>query len=237
MKKLYPVIHFFDKDLSIHNAEKAWEAGCDGVFMIDTLMAKPQSFDFTINSEFDETVIYLKTNYPDKRIGTNRLLPDPEEIIYRDILQQVDMGWEDNPGVHSQIQFNNQPFTNYVNHNLKKMWAINPDYKFFGSVAFKTQIPDPDPAFVALVAREYGWIPTTSGTKTGSPPPLDKIITMKEALEESPLAVASGMDPENIDQYLPYIDYYLVATGIASDYYNLDLGLITKMNDKIKSYK
>jgi predicted TIM-barrel enzyme len=37
-----------------------------------------------------------------------------------------------------------------------------------------------------------------------------------------PLAIASGITPENIEKYLPYVDYFLVATGISKTFDEFD---------------
>lgn len=37
-----------------------------------------------------------------------------------------------------------------------------------------------------------------------------------------PIALASGVTPENVDAYLPFVDAYLVATGISLDFEHLD---------------
>ena len=39
---------------------------------------------------------------------------------------------------------------------------------------------------------------------------------------DSPLAIASGITPENVLEYVAYVDYFLVATGISRDFHHLD---------------
>ena len=71
---------------------------------------------------------------------------------------------------------------------------------------------------------------TTSGTQTGYAPDVEKVAVMRRALDEralalssgglpgseegNALAIASGVTPVNIEVFLPYVDAYLVATGI-----------------------
>lgn len=45
---------------------------------------------------------------------------------------------------------------------------------------------------------------------------------MREAVDEHRLAVASGVTPENVQDYLPYVDDFLVATGISKNFHTLD---------------
>jgi predicted TIM-barrel enzyme len=52
---------------------------------------------------------------------------------------------------------------------------------------------------------------------------VEKIRTIREAIpSDKPLAIASGITPENVRDFLPYIDYVLVATGVSKNYHELD---------------
>jgi len=90
---------------------------------------------------------------------------------------------------------------------------------YFGGVAFKYQRPVRDVAAAARNARAWMDVVTTSGPGTGQAAPPEKIRRMKEAIGDAPLAVASGITPENVNDYLPWADCFLVSTGIS---YTLD---------------
>lgn len=96
------------------------------------------------------------------------------------------------------------------------------DMILFGSVAFKYKAPVRDPARVAKLASTYFDVVTTSGTETGKPADLAKICAMKSAIGKHPLAIASGITPENVGDYLPYADCFLVATGVSRSHTELD---------------
>jgi predicted TIM-barrel enzyme len=72
--------------------------------------------------------------------------------------------------------------------------------------------------------RAAPWIDvvTTSGPGTGKAAAPAKVRAMKEALGEHPLALASGVTPENVTDYLPWVDGFLVATGISYTFEDLD---------------
>lgn len=53
---------------------------------------------------------------------------------------------------------------------------------------------------------------------------------------KSRLGVASGITNENIKQYLPYIDLYLVATGISINYHELDAGKVRALTTQMAEY-
>lgn len=230
MKYLYPVIHFLNTETALENARIAFDAGCEGLFIID--MTPPpdgQEYDPTL---YEECVKALVAAWPDKNIGIN-YLETPYNILENQKLGAT-MEWCDNPGIHSNAAFNHRVLQDDLNQLANDARQINPDFKFFGSVAFKTQIPDFAPGESAVVAANYGWIATTSGVETGSPPSVEKMKTMKEALGDRPLAVASGIDPENVLDFLSYVDYFLVATGISKSFYEFDPTLVEELIRKIQ---
>jgi predicted TIM-barrel enzyme len=105
---------------------------------------------------------------------------------------------------------------------------------YFGGVAFKKQRPV-DPAQhrrSAEIARPFMDVVTTSGIATGHEAGDGKIIDFRAGLEDAPLALASGITPENAARYgrdvdARYgrdVDCFLVATGINrdGDFYNID---------------
>ena len=71
---------------------------------------------------------------------------------------------------------------------------------------------------------------TTSGPGTGQVAHVEKIRIMKESLGDFPLAIASGINPDNILEYLSYSDCFLVATGISRSFEELDLSLVTELS-------
>lgn len=230
MKYLYPVIHFLNNEVALENARIAFNAGCEGLFIIDmTPVPDGQKYDPVL---YEECVKELVATWPDKNIGIN-YLETPYNILENQKLGAT-MEWCDNPGIHSVEAFNRRDVQKNLNLLLIDARQINPDFKFFGSVAFKTQIPDLVPGQSAIIAASYGWIATTSGVETGSPPSVEKMKTMKEALGDRPLAVASGIDPENVVDFLPYIDYFLVATGISKSFYEFDSELVEDLARKIQ---
>ncbi len=77
---------------------------------------------------------------------------------------------------------------------------------------------------------------TTSGIATGQRADTAKIRTFRDALDAaplppSPLALASGITPENIVHYAQDVDAVLVATGInlPNDFYNIDPQRLTRL--------
>ena len=53
-------------------------------------------------------------------------------------------------------------------------------------------------------------------------PTHEQIQQIRAAIGPHPLAIASGLTPENIAAYLPYANYFLVATGISRSFDSFD---------------
>ena len=98
-------------------------------------------------------------------------------------------------------------------------------------MAFKYQQFDPNPAQAARLAWSLGMIPTTSGARTGEPPQATKLQQMKEGATY-PLAVASGLSPDNIGELAPWIEHALVATGVSVDFHHFDPRQLKEFRDR-----
>jgi uncharacterized protein len=60
---------------------------------------------------------------------------------------------------------------------------------------------------------------------------------MRQALGGFPLAIASGITPENVEAYLPYVDAFLVATGISSSFTELDSERVRMLAEKVHEFQ
>lgn len=114
------------------------------------------------------------------------------------------------------------------------------DRRFFGGVALKyrREIPVARLGEIARMAVEAGVeIITTSGPATGSPPTVGKVAAMRAAIGDHALAIASGITPENVGAFLPYVDAFLVATGIEDSFGVFDPGKVRALADQIHGYQ
>lgn len=97
---------------------------------------------------------------------------------------------------------------------------------YFGGVAFKKQRPVAEADYPASARLGARWLDvvTTSGLATGQAPDLAKIATFRAAIGDRPLALASGITPENAAAFCADVDCFLVATGInrPGDFYTID---------------
>ena len=97
---------------------------------------------------------------------------------------------------------------------------------YLGGTAFKKQREVWPEHFetAARIATRYMDAVTTSGVATGRSAEVSKIEAFRTGCADQPLAVASGVTPDNAGAYAGLVDAILVATGInrAGDFYNIE---------------
>jgi predicted TIM-barrel enzyme len=220
--KVYPVIHFLDRDIAFSEAQKALDAGADGIFLINH-----QGDDMELLS----VACAIKVKHPQLPVGVNFLSMTGLDAAIMARKFGLPMVWGDDVGVDSK------GLTDLGLSVQAQKVAGADDFGVFASVAFKYRPHEPNPELAAKNALAAGFIPTTSGSGTGSAPELDKIITMSKATG-GVLAVASGMTPENVADFAPYLSHVLVATGVAIDEHRMDVDKLKLLiaNSKVKAH-
>ena len=90
----------------------------------------------------------------------------------------------------------------------------------------------------AKLASRFMDVVTTSGIATGYSADIGKISAFRRGVGDHPLALASGITPENICDYMPWVDAVLVATGInkGEDFYNIDPHRLSQLLDNINNF-
>ena len=213
-KKLFPVIHGLNLAQALKNCEIAIAAGCDGAFLINH-----ENKEGVRELNFLELLTLhqqVAARFPDFWLGVN-LLDLPAAEVFQHLSPQVAGVWVDNGEIDERLE-HQLAAENILNAKMASRW----DGLYFGGVAFKYQRPVAFSGMAAAIAQNYIDVVTTSGPGTGESASVEKIRSMKEAIAPNPLAIASGITPENVRDYLPWVDYFLVATGISRDFYNLD---------------
>ena len=212
--RVIPVIHHIEPSLSLEQAKLAFELGADGVFLIS-------------HQDDDASLIPLAKQIRQERptawLGINFLsmgLPGAFRLVI-DSDVRIDGVWSDRPGVSSEGY--ETEALHLATYRALLDDAGRPVPSIFASVAFKYQAFENDPGLAAAKALELGFIPTTSGSATGSAPSLSKIEVIRQAIgPEAPLACASGMTLDNIEAFAPLLSHVLVATGVSRDEHHFD---------------
>lgn len=216
-----PVVHVDSLDQAQRNARVAREAGADGVFLINHGMADEALLD--IHGAVADA-------HPDWWVGVNCLGLAPEQV-FAAVSPKVSGVWVDNAGIEEGRE--DQPYADRV--EAVRATAA-PGCLYFGGVAFKYQRYVEDLAAACRLAARYMDVVTTSGPGTGHAAEVEKIRQMKEALGGMPLAIASGITPENVGAYLPHADSFLVATGISRSFTDLDPGRVRLLVDQVRAF-
>ena len=220
--QLFVVVHVMDKQQVLRNTRIAAEEGADGVFLID-------------HHEFHATPRLLKESYevareanPDLKIGLNFLGMRPDQA-YHYAPDQTFAIWSDS--ARSELSHEGADRIKQVWRKYHRGNSEHPLY--FGGVAFKYQAHENDPANAAKIASLFLDVITTSGPATGHPPSIEKMRLMREAVGDHPLAIASGITPENVSNFLPYVNCFLVATGISKSDTELDAQRVSLLRRNI----
>jgi 2-keto-3-deoxy-6-phosphogluconate aldolase len=219
--RVVPVVHVQSAEQAVRNAGVAMRAGAEGVFLINHGLS-------------DKALLHIQqqvlTAFPHWWVGVNCLRSRPERV-FRAVSPGVPGVWVDSAMIREDREF--QPVA-------ERVLAIRRQRRwpglYFGGVAFKYQAPVRDPAAAARLGSRYIDVVTTSGPGTGHAPHPDKIRCMKEALGEAPLAIASGITPENVGDYLPWADCYLVATGISRSFEDFEPERVSALVEKIHAF-
>ncbi|MCA9682330.1 MAG: hypothetical protein KC457_09060 [Myxococcales bacterium] len=218
---ILPVIHVRDRAQALANARIARECGTDGVFLINHDVSIDELLD--IHGEVAE-------QFRGWFVGVNCLgLPAP--ACFARLSPAVSGLWVDDARIDERAEA--QPAAEEI--AAARMASSWPGL-YFGGVAFKYQRPVAEVGRAAATARAYMDVVTTSGPGTGAAASVEKIRLMHEALEGAPLAIASGITPENVGDFLPYASAFLVATGISRNFHDLDPRRVARLVGVVRAH-
>lgn len=211
-----PVIHVKDLAQTTHNVEICVEADTYGFFLVN------HRIPF---KKFLPIINQVRKNFPYAWIGVNVLDEHPLTVIPQ--LPLIQGFWTDDPCLIEGQE--TQDLASVISKSIKYHL---PSALYFGSVAFKYQVQPKDLASMTELACKYIDVITTSGDRTGDAADMKKVEIMYD-FSTQPLAIASGIDINNVREYFKYIDWFLVNTHISIDSLNLNPELVRKMWEMI----
>lgn len=224
---LLPVIHLArGVSGALESVQIAVDADADGVVLIDQGMSARQVLDL---------VPVLRDAHPRLWIGVNLLGCAPEQVVRLPEAHLLGGIWSDDAGVDSLME-------ERADHAAAAFRAARAEVGwtglYFGGTAFKTQrdVPHDRLPWVARKAASFMEVVTTSGRGTGIAAEVDKVRILREALGDHPMALASGVTPENVGVFLPFVDAYLVATGIEEAFSRLCPERTRSLASRIHAY-
>ncbi len=218
-----PVIHVTDIEQVERNIRLALFEGVHGIFLIN--------HDFGVEP-FLPIVRQARQSFPDLWLGLNFLAVTGRDAfpVLGDLETNgcpIDAYWADDARIDERTEKQIEA-EEIAGIRRNSGWSG----LYFGGTAFKKQRPV-EPANYeksAQIAAGYMDVVTTSGIATGHEADLNKIDDFRRGAGDHALALASGVTPENVEQYRQ-IDCLLVATGINrdGDFYNIDAARLAKL--------
>ncbi len=226
-----PVVHVLDRAQALANVAHVAKLGAAGVFLIN--------HDFPV-AEFLPILRDVRKACPDIWMGVN-FLAQPGRVAFPILGRlaqegcQIDAYWADDACMDERqsSQFEAEAIAAI---RAASGWQG----MYFGGVCFKKQRPV-DPAYnehSARIALPFMDVVTTSGVATGHAADMTKISDFRRGLGQAPLAIASGITPDNAAHYAADVDCFLVATGInrTGDFYNIDPARLSALLDLCRAY-
>lgn len=210
-----PVIHVLDTPRTLRNLREVLVAGAPGCFLIN--------HDFE-PERFLPIIADARAAFPSLWLGVNFLavtgkhaFPMLGELAGQGV--KVDGYWADDACIDEHGK----------NVEAKEIAQAYDDSGwqglYFGGTCFKKQ-REVAPEHYGDAAREacgFMDVVTTSGVATGQEADLGKIDIFRNAIGDKPLALASGVTPDNARSYRR-VDCFMVATGIneTGNFYDID---------------
>ncbi len=219
---IIPVIHYADDAQVMRNAERAFDAGCAGVMLIE-MRGRNRDLPFA--------AAQVAMRWPDRLVGLNLLGLSVATDICFAAYDRIAATWTDEQLTHSGAA----PWLDA--RRTRKALDARPGHLLFCAVAFKYQPHEPDAALAARTAVDFGFIPTISGPSTGAAADPSFVASLRENLGAyAPLAIASGLTPENAPDFLPHVSHILVSSGVSSSFHEFDPARLRALTEARDAY-
>lgn len=218
-----PVIHVLDTPRTIENVRVVVGEGAHGCFLIN--------HDFGLDP-FMPIIKEVRTAFPSLWMGINFLgvtgrvaFPVLGDLEHDGCL--TDAYWADDARINEHA--NSQAEADAISASREVSgWSG----MYFGGTAFKQQRPV-EPEHYEAAARNacpFMDVITTSGIATGEEADLSKIEAFRAGVGDRPMALASGITPDNARAYSD-VDCFMVATGInqPGNFYDIDPARLSRL--------
>lgn len=201
-KEIIPVIHMVNIEQVFKNIDICIDAGINKVFLI---------YHFPSSGAVEvlrNCIKAVKEKYPTLWVGANFLQLYNIPAIDMAFKCELDALWCDNADLVVK---------DYDDLAKKSYEALDGSFQYFGGVEFKYQKQPKieDLEWVYERACSLVEVITTSGEGTGKEIDISKLQRIRGLIgERKLLAVASGVNTQNISEISKYANYFLVASYI-----------------------
>ncbi|MFO0920647.1 MAG: BtpA/SgcQ family protein [Candidatus Saccharimonadales bacterium] len=236
--EVYPIIHIVDGEQASEQAKIAFENGADGIFLIEKGKKVPVEH---LTEVFDR----VATEYPDKFVGVNYLpIKNPVDVFeyihraYEDkIISRLPDGVLVGNTTRDSMRESEFDSVELIKHEFPELRNI----RYLGGIAYKyNPLYTDKPEDAAEQAEAFGHdmdMVVTSGGKTGEAPSVEKVAAIKKAIGNKPLAIASGINVNNVLGFAGIVDMVLVSTSLETEPYsgNFDVDKLRELVSKAHS--
>ncbi|KAF4672042.1 hypothetical protein FOL47_000982 [Perkinsus chesapeaki] len=235
------VIHCRSTEQAAEQAKIALASGVHGILLINQIEGPEGSVStLPLESDFIPIILAVRKAVGDKPfLGINCLAVTADKAlpILAELLPdcKIDAYWADDARIDERQPSHAQREA----YNISEVWSRFPQFGlYFGGVAFKKQreVAADDWARAAWLAAPFMDVITTSGVATGVAAEVEKLIRFRRSAGNSAIAVGSGVTPDNVDSYLPFVDCLIVATGVSKSFHQLDVEKLNSLMVKCRRY-
>lgn len=210
-----PVIHVLDSERTVANIQRVIGAGAQGCFLINHDFAPDRFMPIIRNARARFPALWIGVNF----LAVTGRYAFPMLATLQNEGCRIDAYWADDACIDEHG----------IDSEASDIERIRAESKwpglYFGGTCFKKQreVAPQHHEAAARLAKDTMDVVTTSGVATGEEADLGKIKTFRRAIGEAPLALASGITPENAIAYAD-VDCFMVATGInqTNNFYDID---------------
>lgn len=224
-----PVIHVLDTARTVENVRILIGEGAHGCFLIN--------HDFGIEP-FMPIITEVRAAFPPLWMGINFLGVTGRDAfpVLGDLEREgctTDAYWADDARIQEHADGQAEAEAISASRQVSGWSGM-----YFGGTAFKKQRPV-DPEHYEAAARNacaFMDVITTSGVATGEEADLSKIEAFRAGVGDRPVALASGITPDNAQAYSD-VDCFMVATGInqPDNFYDIDRARLSKLMKAARS--
>lgn len=195
---------------AMKNVEASLEGGADAVILIN---------EWCTYQELESTIRETKKEFPKLKLGVNYLGDEKDEPYgFQGSFQlakeyDLDIVWTDFSGVD---EINEKPLVNL--HEIERYRYEKAFYCSGVHMKYST-LKNPQKSIVKSSMQAMGWVDgiILTGEKTGVAVNTDKVKSVFPELNGYPLGVASGVNAQNVEQILPYMDFFIVSSSLQGD--------------------
>ncbi|MBI4859294.1 MAG: protein kinase [Candidatus Riflebacteria bacterium] len=219
---IFAIIHAVSASQTLRNAEIAWAAGCDGVFLVAP-GPNPR--------ELLDTHGRVVAEFPNWWIGIS--CPDmaPLEVL-RDLPDEVAGVWVDSP-VMTEGATDGAVAEQVTSALIGGRWRGF----YFGGLAVTHATSDQHVQRVTDLAARCVDVLTAAGPGAGQPPPKDRVEAARAVPVPVALAITTGISPETVFGFVDLADSFVVGSGISSCFGQLDPRRVRALVSIVRSWE